>query len=241
MKKILTKVFVLTAAAIVLAGTVPQGVNAQANRHHCKRKMVTVRHASCYQDGYCNLNGSCDVNGVCQNGGYCFGAHCSQNGICDQTNCPLGTDCPNYLGGNYNGSGTAASGTVSPSVTPQEDNNANNAPAADTAPVAPPQADNNVNNTPEEDTAPVAPPQVDDNNSEDVYPVEEVSPAAPPQETVISPDPVVYPDNDYNNGYCDTPGSCWNGTDYNDYTHHPEGNNNGWSGHHSGRGHGSHH
>ena len=231
MKKILTKVFVLTAAAIVLAGTVPQGVNAQANRHHCKRKMVTVRHASCYQNGYCNLNGSCDVNGVCQNGGYCFGAHCSQNGICDQTNCPLGTDCPNYLGGNYNVSGTA-SGTVSPSVTPQEDNNANNAPAVDTAPVASPQTGNSAD--------------------KDVYPVEEVSPVAPPQETVISPDPVVYPDNNYSNGYCpnvpcdqdgycDTPGSCWNGTDYNDYTHHPEGNDNGWSGHHSGRGHGSHH
>ncbi len=251
MKKILTKVFVLTAAAIVLAGTVPQGVNAQANRHHCKRKMVTARHASCYQNGYCNLNGSCDVNGVCQNGGYCFGAHCSQNGICDQTNCPLGTDCPNYLGGNYNVSGTA-SGTVSPSVTPQEDNNANNAPAVDTAPVASPQTGNSADNAPAADTAPVASPQADDNNSEDVYPVEEVSPVAPPQETVISPDPVVYPDNNYSNGYCpnvpcdqdgycDTPGSCWNGTDYNDYTHHPEGNNNGWSGHHSGRGHGSHH
>ena len=241
MKKLLTKVFVLAAAAIVLAGAVPQGVNAQANRHHCKRKMVTIRHASCYQNGYCNLNGSCDVNGVCQNGGYCFGAHCSQNGICDQTNCPLGTDCPNYLGGNYNGSGTA--GTNSPAVTPQENNNANNAPTVTTTPVAPPQEDNNANNAPAADTTLVAPPQEEDSSPEDVYPVEEISPVAPPQE-VISTNPVVYPDNNYNNGYCpDVPcnqdGSCWDG--YNDYTHHPDDHNNGWSGHHSGRGHGSHH
>ena len=106
--------------------------------------------------------------------------------------------------------------------------------------MASPQTGNSADNAPAADTAPVAPPQADDNNSEDVYPVEEVSPVAPPQETVISPDPVVYPDNNYSNGYCpnvpcdqdgycDTPGSCWNGTDYNDYTHH------------SGRGHGSHH
>lgn len=73
MKKILTKVFFLLSAVIILAGNASNVAFAESAQNECaKKKLVVVRHAACYQNGYCGQNGTCDVNGVCQNGGYCL-------------------------------------------------------------------------------------------------------------------------------------------------------------------------
>lgn len=78
MKNCFKKILMLSAAAVLLAGSVSDVAYAHSN-HHSSRKTTAACYAACYQDGCCTQNGSCDVNGVCQNGGYCTVTPCYQD------------------------------------------------------------------------------------------------------------------------------------------------------------------
>lgn len=79
MKNCFKKFLMLSAAAVLLAGTVPDVAYAHSN-HHKSRKTTAACYAACYQDGICMQNGNCEVNGVCLNGGYCAEIPCYQDG-----------------------------------------------------------------------------------------------------------------------------------------------------------------
>lgn len=84
MKNRFKKILMLSAAAVLLAGSVSNVAYAHSN-HHSLRKTTAACYAACYQDGGCTQNGSCDVNGVCQNGGYCTVTPCYQDSnICNE-------------------------------------------------------------------------------------------------------------------------------------------------------------
>ena len=85
MKNRFKKILMLSAAAVLLAGSVSDVAYAHSN-HHSSKKTAAVCYAACYQDGGCTQNGTCDVNGICQSGGYCIRtSYCQDSTVCNES------------------------------------------------------------------------------------------------------------------------------------------------------------